>query len=232
MHLNHAGELSGILTAVCWTVAAMTFSVATRKAGALTVNLFRLIFAMMMYMVWSRLTRGLWFPSDASPDAWKWLSVSGFIGFVLGDYCLFSSYAYQPAKISMLVMSLAPPIATLFGVVLLHETITVQNFLGMALVLSGIAIVILKREEGEKLSSKFNYPVKGLLLALGGAAGQGIGAVFSKMGMQDYDPFASSQIRTITGIIGFTLLITITRNWKQTKDSLLQTGALKPLIAG
>ena len=233
MQIAHLGEITGILTAICWTISALTFSVATRRAGSLTVNLFRLLFAMVMYMAWSKAFRGLWLPTDATPEAWKWLSVSGLIGFVLGDYFLFSSYSYQSAKVSMLIMSLAPPIATIFGVVILHESFTFLNFLGMILVLSGIALVILKREEvDDKITHRLNYPVKGLLLALGGAAGQGIGAVFSKLGMGSYDPFASSQIRTVTGIIGFVLIISLTKNWKSVKRSIIHQKALKPLLVG
>lgn len=233
MQISHLGEITGILTAICWTISALTFSLATRRAGSLAVNLFRLIFAMIMYMAWSRVMRGLWLPTDATSEAWKWLSVSGFIGFVLGDYFLFTSYAYQSAKVSMLIMSLAPPIATLFGVFILHENFTWLNLLGMVLVLSGIAIVILKREEvDDKVRHGLNYPVKGLLLALGGAAGQGIGAVFSKLGMGNYDPFASSQIRTVTGIAGFLVIITLAGKWKRVRSSLIKTNALKPLLVG
>ena len=233
MPIAHLGEITGILTAICWTISALTFSVATRRAGSLTVNLFRLLFAMVMYLAWSKVMRGLWLPTDASPESWKWLSISGLIGFVLGDYFLFTSYSYQSAKVSMLIMSLAPPIATLFGVLVLHESFTWLNFLGMILVLSGIAIVILKREEvDDKMTHRLNYPVKGLLLAFGGAAGQGIGAVFSKLGMGSYDPFASSQIRTVTGIIGFLLIISLTGNWRKVRSSILHNKALKPLLIG
>lgn len=233
MQINHLGEITAILTAICWTVSALTFSIATRRAGSLTVNLFRLLFAMVMYMAWSKVMRGIWLPTDATPEAWKWLSISGLIGFVLGDYFLFTSYNYLSAKVSMLIMSLAPPIATIFGVLILHESFTWLNLVGMFLVLSGIAIVILKREEvDDKMTHGLNYPVKGLLLAFGGAAGQGIGAVFSKLGMGNYDPFASSQIRTITGIIGFFLIISLTRNWRKVKTSILHQKALKPLLVG
>jgi drug/metabolite transporter (DMT)-like permease len=231
--MNHLGEIAGILTAMCWTVSALTFSVATRRAGSLTVNIMRLLFAMAMYVVWLKVTRGMWLPTDASPEAWKWLSVSGFIGFVVGDYFLFKSYAYQSAKISMLIMSLAPPIAAITGALVLHEKFTWLNLLGMTLVLFGIALVILKREDDEEnIRHKLNYPVKGLLLALGGAIGQGVGAVFSKLGMGNYDPFTSSQIRTITGIIGFILIISLARKWKQVGISIVSSNAMRPLLIG
>ncbi len=232
MQIGHLGEISGVLTAMCWTASALSFSLATRRAGSLAVNITRLVFAMGMFMVWSKVMRGLWTPSDASPEAWKWLSISGLIGFVAGDYCLFKSYSFQSAKLSMLIMSLAPPVATLAGSIILHERLTWLNALGMVLVLSGIAIVILKQPESETNKSRLNYPVKGLLLALGGAIGQGVGAVFSKLGMGNYDPFASSQIRAITGILGFIVIISFAREWRSINFSLRNNKALVPLVIG
>ena len=232
MQIGHLGEIAGVLTAICWTASALSFSLATRRAGSLAVNITRLVFAMGMFMVWSKVIRGYWTPSDASPEAWKWLSISGLIGFVAGDYCLFKSYSFQSAKLSMLIMSLAPPVATLAGSIILHERLTWLNALGMVLVLSGIAIVILKQPESETNKSRLNYPVKGLLLALGGAIGQGVGAVFSKLGMGNYDPFASSQIRAITGILGFIVIISFAREWRSINFSLRNNKALVPLVIG
>jgi drug/metabolite transporter (DMT)-like permease len=50
--------------------------------------------------------------------------------------------------------------------------------------------------------------------------------------MGNYDPFASSQIRTITGIIGFALIISLTKNWRTVKASILHQKALYPLLVG
>lgn len=232
MQIGHLGEVAGILTAICWTASALSFSLATRRAGSLAVNIARLVLAMGMFMIWSKIIHGNWTPSDASPEAWKWLSISGLVGFVAGDYCLFKSYSYQSAKLSMLIMSLAPPVAALAGAMILHEKLTWLNGLGMVLVLSGIAIVILKQPESETNSSRFHYPVKGLLLALGGAVGQGVGAVFSKLGMGNYDPFASSQIRVITGILGFIVIITFAKEWRSIRFSLRYNKAMIPLVIG
>ena len=232
MQIGHLGEIAGVITAICWTASALSFSLATRRAGSLAVNIARLILAMGMFLVWSKIMRGLWTPSDATPEAWKWLSISGLVGFVAGDYCLFKSYSYQSAKLSMLIMSLAPPVAALSGALILHERVTWLNGLGMVLVLSGIAIVILKRPDSETNKSRFNYPIKGLLLALGGAIGQGIGAVFSKLGMGNYDPFASSQIRVITGILAFIVIISVAGQWRSVGFSLKNNKTMWPLLIG
>ncbi len=58
-----------------------------------------------------------------------------------------------------------------------------------------------------------NYPLSlsplGILYAFGGAVGQALGLVLSKLGLKDYDPFAATQIRIIAGIAGYSILVTI-----------------------
>ena len=56
------------------------------------------------------LTRGMPLPSDAAPEAWFWLSISGLIGFVLGDIFLFQALVEIGSRISLLISSLGPPI--------------------------------------------------------------------------------------------------------------------------
>ena len=230
--MNYIGEIAGIATAIFWTVTSMAFQVATRRVGSLNVNIIRLFTAFGFYVLYMRMTRGLWLPTDATPDAWKWLSLSGLVGFVLGDFFLFQSYAFVSARISMLMMSLAPPVAALLGYIILGERFTLLNTVGLLMVLSGIAMVILNR--GDKTDSKrrFNYPVKGILLAFGGAVGQGSGAVLSKFCMASYDAFSASQIRVIAGVFGFSLIFTLTRRWKGVFTTVKDIKAMKPILIG
>ena len=116
------------------------------------------------------------------------------------------------ARVSMLIMSLSPPMTALFGWLILREQLSIAAAIGMMVTIWGIALVILARpQKGKKM--QFHYPLKGILLALGGAAGQGLGLVLSKLGMRTMDPFVATQIRVITGIVGFAILFTVTRNW-------------------
>jgi drug/metabolite transporter (DMT)-like permease len=150
---------------------------------------------------------------------------------VIGDFFLFKSYEYVSSKISMLIMTMAPPIAALLGWFMMAEPFTWMNALGMILVLGGVSLVVLKKdnENGQK---KMRYPLKGILLAFGGAVGQGVGAVFSKIGMGDYDPFASSQIRVITGMVGFIIMISIMGRWKVLSQGLNDRKVSRALVIG
>lgn len=238
---NYRGELAALLTAVFWTITALAFESASKKAGSLSVNLLRLFLALLFLSVFSLFTTGVLFPLNASAHNWIWLSVSGLIGFVIGDLLLFQSYVVIGARISMLVMALSPPIAAIAGWLILGETMNGRSVAGMVITLTGISLAILGRNNQAdkqapelKMPQRFRlkYPLKGLLLAFGGAAGQGIGLVVSKYGMGNYDAFASTQIRVITGVAGFAVVISAYGGWKRVKAALANAPAMKSLSLG
>ncbi|MFA9389786.1 MAG: DMT family transporter [Prolixibacteraceae bacterium] len=225
------GEFAGLATAICWTATAMSFQVASRRIGSVSVNLIRLVLAFVFYLIYSKIFLNHWLPLDAPLEAWIYLSISGLIGFVLGDFFLFKSYEFISSKISMLIMTLAPPVAALLGWFMLGELFSWMNALGMGLVLGGVSLVVLKKDISNGTKT-MRYPIKGILFALLGAIGQGVGAVFSKKGMGNYDPFASSQIRVITGILGFAILITLMKKWGMVNKGVRDKKASRALLIG
>jgi len=235
------GELAALLTAVFWTITALAFESASKKVGSLAVNLIRLCLAFLFLSVFGFFTGGSFLPLGATSHQWIWLSVSGLVGFVLGDLFLFQAYVVVGARISMLIMALAPPIAALTGWLLMDETMSAKNLAGMVLTFVGISMAILARKaidpEDFLIKPKrgklgFKYPINGLLLAFGGAAGQGIGLVLSKYGMGQYDPFAATQIRVITGVVGFILIIVAFRASGKVLIALKNSSAMKRLSLG
>jgi drug/metabolite transporter (DMT)-like permease len=235
------GELAALLTAVFWTITALAFESASKKVGSLAVNLIRLCLAFLFLSVFGFFTGGSFLPLGATSHQWIWLSVSGLVGFVLGDLFLFQAYVVVGARISMLIMALAPPIAALTGWLLMDETMSAKNLAGMVLTFIGISMAILARKaidpEDFLIKPKrgklgFKYPIKGLLLAFGGAAGQGIGLVLSKYGMGQYDPFAATQIRVITGVVGFILIIVAFKASGKVLIALKNSSAMKRLSLG
>jgi drug/metabolite transporter (DMT)-like permease len=209
---EHAGEFYALIVAFFWTITALSFESASKKIGSLPVNLIRLFLGLVFLSILNWIFRGLPLPVDASAHNWIWLSVSGLIGFVFGDLFLFKSYTIVGSWFAMLIMTLAPPMAAIFGWLILDETMKAGSLLGMFLTLLGITITIFSRgEDGEKFRIK--KPFIGILYAFGGALGQALGIVFSKYGMLTYHPFAATQIRIITGVIGFAAIVTLMRRW-------------------
>ncbi len=222
---THSGEFAALLTAVFWTVTSLAFESATNRIGSIAVNILRLIIGLSFLSLFTFFTRGLILPADASTHNWLWLSLSGLVGFVFGDLFLFKSYQIIGSRFSMLIMTLVPPITAFFGFVIIGERLTLFQFLGMLLTFSGIALAIFSRNgKGEKLSLKL--APRGMLYAFGGALGQALGLVLSKLGMGDYDPFAATQIRIIAGIAGFSVLISVMGRWSNVSRSLGERKAM------
>jgi drug/metabolite transporter (DMT)-like permease len=233
--VQYTGELAALLTAVCWTVTGLAFESAGKKVGSLAVNLLRLVLAFVFLTIYLKVSRGMFFPLDAGKTQWIWLSLSGLVGLVIGDLFLFQSYVVMSARVSQLIMSLTPPITALFSWLILGEVLKPMNWVGMAVTMTGISVVVLKREKkigNEKRKLTTAYSLSGILLAIGGALGQALGLVLSKKGMGNYDAFASSQIRVITGLLGFIVIFFITRRWKKVFKAIRNTSAMKSITLG
>jgi len=231
------GEIAALMTAFFWTITSMSFESAGKKVGSLSVNLIRLVVAFFIYGVVNYFRRGLFLPLDAGTESWVWLALSGLVGFVIGDLLLFQAFVVIGARISMLLMALTPPITAFVGWIILGEVLSPMNWVGMIVTLTGISIVILKREKKELDSTKkrkitTSYSIKGILLAFGGAVGQGVGLVLSKKGMGQYDAFAASHIRVITGMIGFAIIILISRRYGNVWKALVHKPAMKRIALG
>ncbi|MCX6235483.1 MAG: DMT family transporter [Bacteroidetes bacterium] len=228
---SHIGEFAALATAFFWTITALSFERASIRVGSLAVNLLRMALALVFLSIFSYIHRGIIYPVDASAHAWFWLVISGLVGFVLGDYMLFESFTIIGSRISMLIMTLVPPITAFVSWLILGEVMSVLNFIGMMITLSGIVLVVFGRSgNGEKI--RFRHPVRGILLAFGGAVGQAVGLVLSKYGMASYDAFAASQIRVTAGLIGFAAIILISGRWFKIRNAVGDRKGMRAILLG
>lgn len=228
---SHIGEIAALITAICWALNGIAFESAGKKIGSLSLSYIRLYIAFILLCITAYFMRGIALPLDADLNNWIWLSISGVIGFVLGDIFLFQAYIEIGSRISLLIMSAAPPLTALISFFILGERISALGLLGIFITMIGIGLVILsKNQDGNKV--EFNRPVKGLIYASIGALGQALGLIFSKKGMGTYDPLAATQIRIIAAGIVLTLLITKNKKWPEILESMKNKSAMPALVAG
>lgn len=226
MFQSHIGEFAGLGVSVCWTLSALYFEKASIKIGSLSVNFIRLLMAIVFLGITTFFTRGMFFPTDASPYQWFWLGLSGFIGFFIGDMLLFKSYMVIGSRTSALIMSLAPMLTAVIGWFFLGEILSTKNIIAIVVSVAGIMLAISNRK------MKLNIPLKGFLLAFGGALGQAVGLILSKKGMGQYDPVAATQIRALFGLLSFIILITLLRRWNKLGQAFTHTRAMKSVTVG
>ena len=228
---QNIGEIAALFTAFSWTLVGIFFGQATKRIGSVSVNFIKLIFGFIFLSITALLTRGLMFPTDASLHAWTWLSLSGIIGFFLGDYFMLRAYVEVGVRISLLMMATSPPMAAIFGFIFLGEKISLIGILGMLITITGIIIVIVNKDtRGQKV--KIKYSTRGLFFAFLGALGQAVGLIFSKVGLGDYNTFAATQIRIIAGFISFAIFVSLRREWGSIRLAIKDKEAIKYTLLG
>ena len=83
-----------------------------------------------------------------------------------------------------------------------------------------------------KSRSQFRHPIRGVLLAFGGALGQAAGLILSKHGAPSFNPFAATQIRCMAGILGFTAVVLATRHGAQLMAAVRDRKAMRIILLG
>ncbi len=192
------GEVSALATAFCWSGSSIAFAEATIRTGSVRVNLVRLILASILLTI----TIGVFaIPVRLSGSQFGNLAISGILGLVFGDSFLFKSYEYNGARISSLVMSVAPAIAAVFAWFVLDEVLSLWGFVGMAVTLGGIGLVVADRPETARARSPIT--ARGIAYAFLGACGQGGGLVTAKLAFNEHpiDSFAATLVRILSALV-------------------------------
>lgn len=220
------GEIISILVAMAWTVTAMVSEVASKRLGVTAFNVWRLALALLCSIVVSLCFSGSLMPQYADAQTWMWMLLSGFVGYFLGDWCLFNSYILIGSRYGQLFMTLAPAASAISAWLLLGEKMSWMAVLAMLIVMTGIAISIggTLRQSGDDAKHEASLSKNGIglgvLFAIGAAVGQGVGLVISKVGMEHYQecipataydslsdiiPFNANLIRCVAGVLCFSL---------------------------
>lgn len=239
----YLGEIIALVVAVSWTATALFAEVATKRIGQLTMNVLRMVLSLVLLGLTLLFTTGSPLPLYADGETWMWLSLSGFVGYVLGDYCLFNAYVVIGSRYAQLLMTLASPFAALAAWILLGETLSSAAMVGMLVCLTGIGMSVLAKGDvakgGQKMTLKL--PLRGVLLGVGAGAGQGVGLVLSKVGMGHYAdllsdadeltvfmmPFACTMMRAFAGLFCFLSVMLLTRQTYRLLPALRDAKAMK-----
>lgn len=231
--MPYTGELIAIVTVLCWTVSVQFFEAAAKRVGATPVNIIRISTALILFGVFLFFKNGEIVPLNFPLRSWVFLSLSGIIGFFLGDICLFKALVELGPRITLLIFSLSAPMAALIGWTFLAEIYEIHQWAGMLVTLTGVGLVIFERKRPKGRPNQLHQraiTLKGIVFGIGAMLGQACGYVMSKAGMQTemgfLDPFAATQIRALSAFVCFVIFFTLTRKWRQVASAIADTRAL------
>lgn len=197
----------------------------SKRMGNVTLNFVRMAITLLFSAIFFWLVTGSPLPAKASSEAYLWMMLSGLVGYVIGDFCLFQCYIIIGSKFGQLFMTMAPITAAFMAWITLGQELKPISMVAMAVTLAGIAITVLGRGENHH-SVSLKLPLNGVLFAIGAAVCQGVGLVLSKIGMNHYEssmsepcapwilPFYANVFRCLAGIAGFGLLLTLREGFK------------------
>ena len=210
----YLGELISIGVAFSWTATALLSEYGSKRLGNLTLNVLRMSLTLAFSVVLFMAVSGSPLPCGITREACLWLMLSGLVGYVAGDFCLFQCYIIIGSRYGQLFMTLSPLAAAITAWITLGQEMKAMSIAAMLITLAGIGISVLGRGEQHAVSLKL--PLRGVLFAIGAAICQGVGLVLSKIGMDSYDttqlaewlvPFSANFLRCIAGIVGFSFLL-------------------------
>jgi len=207
------GEIAALLTAVCYSISSLFFTVAGRKFGPLTSNRLRLVAAVLLLGITHWVVFGSPVPLHAGLQRWLWLGASGVVGLAIGDLFLFQSYVTIGPRLGLLFLSLSPAMASILAWLILGEGLSPGNILGILLTLAGIVWVVW--ESNSNHDSRADHPqqslqkvsLKGIIAGLIAATGQALGVVLAKPGLaNNFSPISGNVIRMSSAFLALWLV--------------------------
>ena len=237
MDPNIVGESAAVITSGLWTVSSLFFTSAGRRIGSLSVNAYRTIIAIGFIVIAHLILLGTILPA-ANAAQWFWMGASGVVGLGIGDGGLFAAYVTIGPRRSVLIMALSPIFASLGAYFMLGEVVSELGIVGIALTLAGVVVVILEEEKrtGEvPVSTKLKS--YGILFALIGAVGQGIGLVFSKKGIDlvpnaTLNPLSATLMRLILGALSVWVVLLLAGRLPELHNALKDREGIGHTVAG
>ena len=237
MDLTIIGQLAAILTSALWTLNSLLFTTAGKKIGAISVNAYRIIAAVIFLILTHMILFGNILPI-ATFDQWLWIGLSGIIGLGIGDFGLFAAFVIIGPRRSVLIMSLSPIFAAIFAYLILNETLTELAIIGMIITIIGVIIVIIEKEakSDEEILSK-KQKIWGVSLAFIGAIGQGTGVVLAKKGIYFdtniiVNPLSATLIRMIIAAVFIWVCVLLAGKIPELKKAIKDKKGINSTIAG
>ena len=209
--MSYVGEISAVATAFCWSVTSYAFTSATRKVGALQVNIDRMILASFILFT---IVLVFGFSLTLTFNQVSNLILSGVLGLVLGDSFLFKSFQLIGARLGIIIMALVPALSTVLAYFFLDEVIAYIGLLGMILTIAGILTVVLEKNNTKKNYLAFNK--LGIFYGFLGALGQASGLIFAKFAFEggELNGFSASFIRLFSASLIILPLAATFRRYK------------------
>jgi drug/metabolite transporter (DMT)-like permease len=190
------GEISALLTALCWSIAVFMFKEAGSRLDAVALTFWKGLLATValvpVVVLWGNL-------SALNSRDLAVLVLSGVIGIAVGDAAFFAALSRLRERETLVITETSAPLLTAgLALWLIGESLSGRQALGVLIVLTGVLLVLWpdRRVPGKRIPS-------GVAYALLAATCQAVGAVLSRdvLVTGESGPLTASLVRLAAGTI-------------------------------
>jgi drug/metabolite transporter (DMT)-like permease len=201
--LQHRGELAALTAAAIWAVSSTIYGQLGKTVSPLVLNLSKGVLAIGYLAITMAITGER---VIITPGQWWPLLLSGWIGIAWGDTFFFMALNSIGARLTLLINILSPVITALLASLYLQEQLTVIQYLGIWISVTGVAGVIFDRTQSDTLTQ--NY-WRGIGWALLSASANSIASICSRQALLagDLSPTVTTLVRLLAGTAGILLLM-------------------------
>jgi drug/metabolite transporter (DMT)-like permease len=205
------GEIAALATALFWSFASIFFTFGVKKVGVIQLNIDRLFFA-SVYLFVVIVILGI--IPHITFEQIEYLMLSSIAGLVLGDTFLFKAFSEIGPRISLLLVSFAPPLSAILAYIFLGESLGSWAIVGIMTTTIGVAIVVLEKDNDSKKITIKNK--MGFLWAFLGMLGQASGLIFAKVALNitEIHPLIASFTRIFSAWIMLIPIGLLTQRYK------------------
>jgi drug/metabolite transporter (DMT)-like permease len=218
------GYIIAFISMFVGALSTFPFTDAAREWGSVATNHYRLIVAFVVLsifcMLYDKISPLVLFTTPTAIQ-YLYLSSSGIIGLVIGDYFAFHSMAILGARNSTIFNTLAPGSAFVFGFLILGEDIGLLGFIGVVVSIGGMIWFLRGSGEAEDKAiniHEYGSVKKGIIFGVLSGLCQGFHITLSKKGLTGISPVHATWIRVAAATIAYFTLTLIQGKLKGVMD--------------
>lgn len=196
--LGHAASLAA---AFAWAISICLFRFFGSGVSPYAMNLLKCSLAAIAYGL------GMSFLGVPFPDSSISLPLilSGLVGIAFGDTCAFIVLKRFGAQVASSSLCLSPPIAGILGVLFLGEQLTLLEWTGMLVAVSGVAGVVLLGSRDHHPHSEGSKTLAYLAVAASPLANS-VGVILARDAMPHTHALAGTMARVLPAAIALVLI--------------------------
>lgn len=191
----YVGIIVALLSAASWAFATVVFDRIGKVVPYVGITFLKGIFSIILMIVLLIFTGGL---HGIGVWEFSFLALSGVIGISIGDSLFFKSLQDLGAKVQVIFFLLGQIFTMILSLLLLGELLSLEQYIGAVILLTGIVIVIWGKQE--------NHPnkVRGIVCGLLSILCFSVSAIMVKMAIAEVEVVTATFYRMLFGTI-FTL---------------------------